>query len=290
MRPLCFTLALLRFALSFGVLAACTGSDDHVDRMAEEHEHDAPTGSPAVAGADSLDVTAAEVVYDTLGGHPVTGYLARPSSADPATPLPGLIVIHEWWGLNDHIRAMTRRLANEGYAALAIDLYGGQTADTPDAARTLMERTLPQGEALMGSVASALAFLRLQQRAPRVGVIGWCFGGGWALETALSHPGQVDAAVMYYGRVVTDGDRLAMLDAPLLGHFGEADQGIPVADVRQMEQRLRDLRKPAEIHVYEGADHAFANPSGGNYHEDAAEASWRRTVAFLSTHLGVGRG
>jgi carboxymethylenebutenolidase len=180
---------------------------------------------------------------------------------------------------------MARRLASEGYVTLAVDLYGGRSAATPDEARALMQESLTQGEALMSSMDQALTHLRVVQGAPRVGVVGWCFGGGWSLETALAHPRAVDAAVMYYGRVITDEGRLAALEAPLLGHFGATDSSIPVADVRTMESALDRLGKDVEVNIYEGAGHAFANPSGQAYVEMAAEMAWGRTLAFFERHL-----
>jgi carboxymethylenebutenolidase len=253
--------------------------------MHDAHADDSPVATEAVAGADTVRTEAREVTYATIRGRPVRGYLARPEDAGPDGALPGIILIHEWWGLNDNIRAMARRLAAEGYVTLAVDLYGGRTASNPEEARTLMQESLTQGEALMSSMDQALTHLRVVQGAPRVGVIGWCFGGGWALQTALAHPQAVDAAVMYYGRVVNDETALASLEAPLLGHFGAADSGIPVADVRAMEATLDGLGKDVEVNIYEGAGHAFANPSGEAYVESAAEMAWSRTLAFFERHL-----
>ena len=118
-----------------------------------------------------------------------------------------------------------------------------------------------------------------------MGVIGWCFGGGWSFRTALALPDAIDAAVIYYGEPVTDRDRLDALEMPILGLFGGADQGIPVARVREMEAALDALGKDATIVVYDGANHAFANPSGRRYDAEAAEDAWTRTTAFLAEHL-----
>jgi carboxymethylenebutenolidase len=126
-------------------------------------------------------------------------------------------------------------------------------------------------------------------KAPAVGSIGWCFGGGWSLTTALLLPGQLDAAVIYYGHLVTDPQRLATLDIPILGLFGEQDQGIPLDGVRAFEGALKELGKDAKILVYPGADHAFANPSGRNYQPETAEKAWLETTAFLERTLTKGR-
>lgn len=266
-------------------LLACASTDDYADRMAHEHADETPTATAAVGGTDSLDVTAEDIVYATVAGRPVTGYLARPEEA-ATDSLPGLVVIHEWWGLNDHVRAMTRRLAAEGYAALAVDLYDGRVGTSSDSARAIMMDAVARPERLVDNLSQAYRYLVAEERAPRVGAIGWCFGGGWALETALALPDSLDAVVVYYGEPVTDRARLAPLQMPLLGLFGGADGGIPVAQVRQMEAALQELGKDVTIVVYEGAGHAFANPSGQRYDAEAAEDAWARTTAFLSEVMG----
>jgi carboxymethylenebutenolidase len=273
--------------LAFVFLAACGGSDDYADRMAHEHAGETPSATAATDGADTLAVTEEQVVYATVGGTPVTGYLVRPEGAE-ADALPGLIVIHEWWGLNDHVRAMARRLAAEGYAALAVDLYEGRVAESADSARAILQDAMADEAGLTENLTQAYRYLGTQQRAPRVGVVGWCFGGGWALRTALALPDSLDAAVVYYGEPVTDRARLATLNVPILGLFGSEDQGIPVDRVGEMERALQELGKDAQILVYEGADHAFANPTGERYHAPAAEDAWAQTTAFLERTLKGG--
>jgi carboxymethylenebutenolidase len=194
-----------------------------------------------------------------------------------------VILIHEWWGLNDNIETMARRFAEQGYVALAVDLYGGEVADDPERARELTQ-SVEEGPAL-DNLRQARRYLAEEQRSPRVGVVGWCFGGAWSLQTALAEPDQLDAAVVYYGRLVTERDRLSELDTPLLGIFGGEDSSIPVDDVRRFESTLEELGKDAEIHLYEGAGHAFANPSGERYVPEAAEDAWEKTLVFLAEHL-----
>ena len=276
-------------ALTAALLVAGAGSAQqaghraHADRMAHEHRDDAPVANPASQIEPSVPVAGRNVSYATIDGAPVTGYLARPEGHDG--PLPGLIVIHEWWGLNDNIRAMTRRLAGEGYTAMAVDLYGGKTADDPTAARQMMVAVGDSTEAAASNLRQAFDYLEKEQGAPRVASIGWCFGGGWSLETALLLPEQLDAAVIYYGRVVTDRARLATLKMPILGIFGGKDRGIPITDVKIFEGTLAALGKDATIIVYPDADHAFANPSGRNWNPQAAADAWRDTVEFLAKHL-----
>ncbi len=269
------------------VLAACGGAQepdagsDHAERMATEHADDAPVANPMSEDPGEAGLETGEVVYATVGGAPVTGYLAQP--ADAIEPPPGVIVIHEWWGLNDNIRTMARKLAAAGYAALAVDLYGGETADAPERARELM--TSVDDTQAEDTLRQAYAHLEGVVRSPRIGSVGWCFGGGWSLRTALLFPERLDAAVIYYGHLVTDRERLATLEVPVLGLFGEADQGIPVEDVREFEATLRDLGVDAEIVVYPGAGHAFANPSGRNYQAETATDAWQRTLDFFEVHL-----
>jgi carboxymethylenebutenolidase len=196
-----------------------------------------------------------------------------------------VILIHEWWGLNDNIRQMARRLAGEGYSALAVDLYEGRVASDPDTARALMQDAMQRGDALIDNLKAARAYLAEHEQAPRIGVVGWCFGGGWALQAGLRLGADLDAVVMYYGRVESDPRELSRLAAPLLGLFGGRDRAIPVAGVRAFEQELARLGKTAEVRVYPDADHAFANPSGGNYDPEAARDAWARTLDFLAKHL-----
>ncbi len=268
-------------------LAACTDADgdaEYVDAMAREHAGDTPVAAPIAASATYPDVVTSRPVYARTNGTDVVGFLARPSDTAIESP-PGLIVIHEWWGLNDNIQAMTERLADEGYVALAVDLYGGEMASTSDEAQALMQQAMGRKPMLTENLEAAYRYLQEEQGVGNVGTIGWCFGGGWSLQAALAMPKQIDATVIYYGQLVTDRDRLAALDMPILGLFGEEDGGIPVSGVRTFEETLQSLGKNAEIVVYPGAGHAFANPSGERYVAEAAEDAWAKTLAFLDTNL-----
>ncbi|MDX1631287.1 MAG: dienelactone hydrolase family protein [Thermoanaerobaculia bacterium] len=265
-----------------GEVAAPTPEEQqHVDAMAREHADETPQPSPAVEGGPHEPIVTREVEYAEIDGRTVRGYLARPEGGEAP---PGVVVIHEWWGLNDNIRRMADKLAGRGYAALAVDLYQGQAASEPDRARELMQEATGRQETLKQNLRTAHDYLVNEVGTPRTGVIGWCFGGGWALRTGFMIP-ELDATVVYYGRVVTDEERLRNLSSPLLGHFGAEDQGIPVNSVRELEATLEELDKAATIHVYEGAGHAFANPSGSRYREEAAETAWDRTLDFFQEHL-----
>jgi carboxymethylenebutenolidase len=257
-----------------------------VRATAAEHEHDTPAPTPAAEAPPRVPVLEQQLAYGEAARRNLVGYLAMPQ--DAAEPLPGVLVIHEWWGLNDNIKAMTRRLAGEGYVVLAVDLYGGATAATPEAAQRLMSAALTDSDAARNNLRQAYDYLEKYAFAPRIGALGWCFGGGWSLQTALMYPDALDAMVMYYGQVVTDPDQLRPLNVPLLGFFGAEDASIPVRDVQQFRSTLADLGKNAEVLIVPRVDHAFANPSGGNYDEQAANEAWATTLAFLERHLKLG--
>jgi carboxymethylenebutenolidase len=280
------------------LLAACGGSEQSaqssataaapssaVQATAAEHAHDAPTSSPVAEQAPKVPVLEQELAYGEAQKRNLVGFLAMPR--DAAEPLPGIIVIHEWWGLNDNIKAATRRLAGEGYVALAVDLYGGKTAATPEEAQALMTALVAEPEAARANLRQAYEYLEKYAVAPRIGSIGWCLGGGWSLQTALLFPDQLDAMVMYYGQLVDADSELETLKMPLLGFFGALDESIPVRQVQDFRDRLRSLGKNAQVLIYANANHAFANPSGGNYDEKAATESWQETLKFLDANLKI---
>lgn len=221
------------------------------------------------------------VVRYASGDERVEGYLVTPAGTGP---FPAVVVIHEWWGLNEQVKGEARRLAAEGYVALAVDLYRGRvTADREEAHE--LARGLPDDRARRDLVA-AFDYLagRREVRADRIGSIGWCMGGGFSLALAVAQP-RLAASVIYYGRLVTDEGTLQQIRAPVLGLFGEADRGIPVASVRAFEGSMQKLGKVIEVHVYPGAGHAFANAESRSYQPAAAEDAGAKTVAFLARHL-----
>jgi len=252
-------------------------------RTAEAHAHDAPVATPAATTPPVAEVGGSTVVYGNVGGQPVSGYLVRPAVA--RGPLPGLIVIHEWWGLNDNVRDEAARLAAEGYVVLAVDLFGGTQATEPREAMKLSQQLTANPAPAEDNLHDAYAYLDKVEGAPRIGTIGWCLGGRWSLRTALILPDKVDATVIYYGTVKADEADLARLQMPVLGLFGSKDRVVPVATVTAFEASMKRLGKNPDIRMYEGADHGFANPSGTAYEAEAAEDAWRLTTAFLREHL-----
>jgi len=216
------------------------------------------------------------------GEDTVNGVLYTPAGKGP---FPALIVIHEYWGLNDWVKEQAGKLADQGYVALAVDLYRGKVADNPDLAHELM-RGLP-GDRATRDLRAAFDFLASQAnvKKDRIGSIGWCMGGGYALDTALAEP-QLAATVIHYGHLATEPSELQKINAPILGLFGGQDRGITPDDVKKFQQSMERLGKKIEVKIYPDAGHAFENPNNKQAYrpEDAADA-WRRTVDFLATTL-----
>ncbi len=257
----------------------------NVEAMSREHSDDTATSSPAVDAAPSNPVISQTMAYAEFGDQLVYGYFSAP--ADMFEPLPAIIMIHEWWGLNDNIRAMADRLAGEGYIVFAVDLFNGRVATSPAEARMLMTEVIEEPEPARENIRAAFEFVSKTAGAPRVASLGWCFGGGWSLNTARLFPDSLDAAVIYYGQVTSDEELLRPIETPILGLFGADDRGIKVDTVNAFGDALKRLRKIHDIHVYPGVGHAFANPTGTNYDAAAAEDAWGRTLEFLNLHLSA---
>jgi carboxymethylenebutenolidase len=216
------------------------------------------------------------------GDETVRGVLYTPTGKGP---FPALVVIHEWWGLNDWVKEQASKLAGQGYAALAIDLYRGKVATTPDMAHEIM-RGVPEDRAKR-DLHAAVEFLKSQPnvKKDRIGSIGWCMGGGYSLDVALQEA-DLAATVINYGHLATDSDALRQINAPILGLFGGQDHGITPDDVHKFEQTMKQLGKKIDVKIYDDAGHAFENPNNkdGYRAADAADA-WKRTVDFLATTL-----
>lgn len=279
-------LILAAIFLSITLLCAkISQAQQNVNSMLALHRHEHPTPTAIALIEPEVAVTTESVEYVTIDGQAIEGYYARPENM--STPLPGILAIHEWWGLNENIEAMARRLAGEGYQVLAVDLYGGQVADTSEKASQLVQEVANNPLSAEANMTKAYNYLVEEKQAPGVASLGWCFGGSWSLETALLFPQELDAAVIYYGGQVGEktAEELSTLEMPILGIFGAEDGSIPLETVEQLESTLQELDKEVEIVVYENAGHAFANPSGQNYVPEAAEAAWAKTTEFLSQNL-----
>ncbi len=216
------------------------------------------------------------------GDETVKGILYTPEGKGP---FPAIIVIHEWWGLNDWVKEQASKLSDQGYAALAIDLYRGKVATTPDEAHEIM-RGVPEDRA-QRDLHAAFEFLQSQPdvKKTRIGAIGWCMGGGYSLDVALQEP-DLAADVINYGHLATDPAALKKINAPILGLFGAQDRGITPDDVKKFEGQLKQLGKKVDVTIYPDAGHAFENPNNkdGYRPKDAADA-WDKTVKFLAANL-----
>ncbi len=207
-------------------------------------------GLTAAAAAE-----AGNMVSYASGPETVSGYFAAPRGTGRK---PAVVVIQEWWGLNDFIKSKAEGFANQGYVALAPDLYRGKVTSDPDVAHQLM-RGMPEDRA-MRDLQAAVAYLRSRPDvdAKRIASIGWCMGGGYSLALALAEPA-LAGAVIDYGRLVTDDAKIASLQVPLLGNFGGKDEGIPPASVQEFERKAKALGKNVDFKVYPEAGHGFAS-------------------------------
>ncbi len=200
-------------------------------------------------------------------------------------PFPALVVIHEWWGLNDWVKEEASKLADQGYVALAIDLYRGKVATTPEEAHEIM-RGVPEDRASRDLLAATTYLGSLHDVDPkRIGSIGWCMGGGYSLNLAINDP-KLKAAVINYGHLASDDATLKKINAAILGIFGGQDRGIPPADVKKFESQLKALGKTVDIHIFPDAGHAFENPNNKQgYRADDAAQAWKLTTDFLAKYL-----
>jgi carboxymethylenebutenolidase len=285
------TVALLTLLLARGLVAQERPGDDERDRtttgwtgVLDEEEFAALhelTGekAPPRRGIDVRLRVSRDGDGEAAANDGPRAYLSLPKS----DPKAGIVVIHEWWGLNEHIEHWADRLAADGYAALAVDLYGGVVATDRDGAMQAMQGV--DEDAALATLRAAHDFLRSDERvqAERTGVIGWCFGGGWSLRLAIAEP-DLDAAVVYYGRLVNDEDTLRAIRAPVLGVFGDEDRGIPPEAVDAFAAGMARAGRPLTLCRYD-AEHAFANPSSARYDAENAASAWANVRTFLREHL-----
>lgn len=196
---------------------------------------------------------------------------------------PGIVMIHEWWGLNDNIKYMAKLLAGEGYNVFAIDMYDGQVAETSDQAGVLATAVRNNPEGSVEKLLAAADYLKTEAGSTKLASLGWCFGGQQSLNLSLNE--QLDATVIYYGQLTDDPEQLKNITGPVLGIFGETDQSITVESVRSFEKALVELEIPNNITIYPQVGHAFANPSNSNYAADETVEAWDKTVTFLNDTL-----
>jgi len=232
----------------------------------------------AQAAAASLEPVS---IKTAVSGATVHGFIAKPAAS--SLPAPAVVLFHEWWGLNDQIKAVAAELAAQGYIAIAVDLFGKPPATTPDEAKALVAGIDP---AVVTDIASSWVFWArdLEDGTAKVGTVGWCFGGAWSLNASIAAP--VDATVIYYGNVTRTKEQLSNLIGPVLGHFGTEDQSINKAMVEGFENTMAEAGKESSLTVYwYDADHAFANPTGARYDAADAALAWKRTLDFYQQNL-----
>jgi carboxymethylenebutenolidase len=239
---------------------------------------------PALASADikltNLKLKSGETEFRAV--------LAMP---DGPGPFPAIVVIQEWWGLNDWIIDNAKHFAELGYIAIAPDLYHGKVTDNPSVAGQLM-KGLPPDRALRDLKTCVDELVNNPKvNKEKIGCIGWCMGGGYTLQAALNDP-RIAAAAICYGRVVDNPETLQPLKAAILGVFGAKDQGIPVATVRKFEEAAKTAGKTVEkINVYP-AGHGFMRPTNGPdkanpvYDEASAKDAWKQIDTFFAKYLG----
>lgn len=231
---------------------------------------------PALAQSAAARVEMVEIA--TPRGRPLSVAVAYPA----APKGPAVILVHEWWGLNDQIKAVAVELAKEGYLAVAVDLFGKVASNAEEA------KALTQGldaEWATQAMVAAVGWARAHARGTgKVATVGWCFGGGWSLNTSLATP--VDATVIYYGNVKKATDQVKTLAGPVIGHFGTMDKSIDGTMVAGFEAAMKAAGKTDRLTVYwYDADHAFANPTGARYDAEDAALAWSRTLHFLKQNL-----
>jgi carboxymethylenebutenolidase len=274
------TAALGSAAAASMLLAACQPIGPAAPPPVLQETQPDPTEEAATAPEGLVTET---VEYPDVDDGALTGYLARPESGEPA---PAVIVIQEWWGVDPHIQDVTQRFAKEGYVALAPDLYHGQVTTEPDEARKLVMAL--DMEAAVREIQQAISYLLEQEyvAGDKVGIVGFCVGGGLSLMTGLNDD-RIGAVVAFYGSPLTP-EQAATVKAPVLGLYGADDGGIPVDSVSVMDEALTAAGIEHQIHIYEGAAHSFFNDTrASSYNAEAAADAWQQTLDWFSTHLST---
>ncbi len=239
----------------------------------------------AQVDANDPALISADVKYPAADGVGLSGYLTRPKGDDKS---PAVIVIHPWSGIDDHTRDVGRRFAKAGYVALVPDLLsrlGGTSSFATRDAAVAAGRKLAD-ETITGDLNGAVAYLKGQNfvRANRVGVIGFCWGGGKAL-LFTTRSKDLTASVIYYGDNPANLDDVKNIAAPVLAHYGEADERI-TSGLPKLNEAMKRYGKSFDYKIYAGAPHAFnTDDSPRSYREEAAKEAWGRTLDFFKKHL-----
>lgn len=255
------------------LLVACT----QVQTEKPQSQQPAERNVEILKNGDTSGIEAVMVNYG-----PANGFLAKPKNEGK---YPAVVMIHEWWGLNDNIREMARQLASEGYVVLAVDMFGGKVGKDATEAREFSNAVRNNPAKAIENLKAAVQYLKSQNNVNKdiIASIGWCFGGQWSLQLALNE--EMSATVIYYGSLETNATKLSAIKWPILGIFGDKDTSIPVDTVKKFEVALKEAGVENEIHIYGDVGHAFANPSGANYAPEQTKDAWQKTLEFFERNL-----
>ena len=218
-----------------------------------------------------------KIIFKRPDGKESSGYYSAPDAGEEA---PGVVIIQEWWGLNDQIRAVAERLTMTGYRALVPDLYKGKVTLEVAEAEHLMSN-LDFADAATQDIRGAIQYLK--GSSPKIAVLGFCMGGALSILTAV-HVKEVDVAVCWYGIPPEEAADPSTIKIPLQGHFAQEDEFFPPTQVDALESRLQKGNVTHEIYRYP-AKHAFGNETGDNHDPEATKLAWQRTVDFLAKHI-----
>lgn len=261
------------------ILVGCQNIDDKGSHIGCQEAEISKDGSCVIAEEKNVELFGQElepfVEYKYVEG----GFIAMPKQQGS---YPGIIMIHEWWGLNDNIKNVADTLASEGYVVLAVDLYNGQVATNSSEAIAL--RNSVNQEDAINNMKAAVEHLRYVYDSQYVASLGWCYGGGKSAELSMSDA-RLDATIIYYGQLPQDLEDISKVDSPVLGFFGREDASITPESVEKFKQGLDELEIENEIYIYDGVGHAFANPSGTNFAVNQTKDSWQKTLVFLEENL-----
>ena len=256
------------------LLVSCAQQQEHI---VEQAPQDQIKNVDIIKNGDTSNIVVEDVNYFENS----VGFLAKPNKEGI---YPAVVMIHEWWGLNDNIKEMARSLAADGYVVLAVDLFG-KVGKNANEARGLSTKARNNMEMSIKNMKAAVEFLKNKKNVDKdkIASMGWCFGGQMSLQLSLNE--KMAATIIYYGQLETNATKLSVIKWPVLGIFGEKDISIPVESARKFDAALDELKIENEIYIYPNVGHAFANPSGANYAPNETKDAWEKTLRFLEKNL-----
>ncbi|MEL6870285.1 MAG: dienelactone hydrolase family protein [Pseudomonadota bacterium] len=284
--------SVARVVVMMAVFAAAAGCGDSsapanapaTGQSASDPRETARSAEGSAADArETFAVASLEIPYGETQDGLLRGHFAYPESM--VEPLPAVIMMHDWWGLNDATKAAAEQLAAYGYMVLAIDFYAGEVAGTPERAGALSRQLLDNPEVADNSVRAGYDFLKNAAGAPVVATFGAAMGGYWSFKSSRLLPDQLAASVVFYGQVDTEEARIAEVDVPLLAVFAGADTSIRAKDVADFAATAEALDKQIQVHTLPNVRQSFANPDDRRFDAAAAQQAWDLTLDFLALHL-----